>query len=124
MKGYIANIEQETLQNNNFRKVLFTGPNCQLVVMSLLPLQEIGEETHSVDQFIRVESGKGKAVLDGTEHEISDDFAVIVPSGTLHNIINTSPDASMKLYTVYSLSEHPDGIMDVTKEEAELREGH
>ncbi|BCX15799.1 MAG: cupin [Candidatus Parcubacteria bacterium] len=117
MKGYIGNIEKETKENENFRKVLFTAPHSQLVVMSLLPGEDIGEEVHEVDQFIRIETGKGKAVLDGEEFEIEDDWAVVIPAGTRHNIINTSSE-KMKLYTIYSPANHPEGTIHSTKEEA------
>ncbi len=118
MKGYVGNIEDATKENNNFRKVLYTAKFSQLVVMSLKPEEEIGEETHTLDQFIRIESGKGKAVLDGVEHQIADNFAIVVPAGTKHNFINTSPDAPMKLYTIYSPPEHRDGVVHATKEDA------
>ena len=118
MKGYIANIEKETNDNKNFRKVLFTAPHSQLVVMSLLPGEEIGEEVHdNVDQFIRIESGKGEAILDGEKTVIEDDWAVVIPAGTRHNIVNTS-DSEMKLYTIYSPAEHPDGTIHPTKADA------
>lgn len=116
--SYIANIEKETKQNENFRKVLHTGPHSQLVVMSLRPEEEIGEEVHHVDQFIRVEAGKGLAVLDGVRTEIEDDWCVVIPAGTRHNIINTSGDKDMKLYTIYSPAEHKDGTVHKTKTEA------
>lgn len=118
MKGYVGNIEDATKENENFRKVLYTAKFSQLVVMSLKPNEEIGEETHTLDQFIRIEAGKGKAVLDGVEHEIEDDFAIVVPAGTKHNFINTSPDAPMKLYTIYSPPEHRDGVIHATKVDA------
>ena len=118
MKGYVGNIEDAAKENENFRKVLYTGKNSQLVVMSLKPSEEIGEEVHTLDQFIRIEAGKGKAVLDGVEHEIADDFAIVVPAGMKHNFINTSPDAPMKLYTIYSPPEHRDGVVHATKEDA------
>jgi mannose-6-phosphate isomerase-like protein (cupin superfamily) len=120
--GYIANIEKETLDNDNFRKVLFTGPHSQLVVMSLRPDEEIGEEVHSVDQFIRIEKGKGVAVLDGARTEIGDDWCVVIPAGTRHNIINSSGDKDMKLYTIYSPAEHKDGTIHKTKTEALMDE--
>ena len=122
MKGYITNIEKETLANANFRRVLYTAKNSQLVVMSLRPGEDIGEEVHQLDQFIRCEAGEGKAVLDGVEHAISDGFAVVVPAGARHNIINTSPDKAMKLYTVYSPPNHRDGVIHVTKAEAQKDE--
>lgn len=117
MKGYIANIEEATENNTNFRQVLYTGKNSQLVLMSLKPGEEIGEEVHDLDQFIRIESGKGKAILDDVEHEIEDDFAIVIPEGTKHNIINTG-DEDMKLYSIYSPAEHRDGVIHTTKEDA------
>lgn len=122
MKGYVNNIEEQTLQNENFRKVLFTGPKSQLVVMTLQPNEDIGMEVHDVDQFIRIEEGEGKAILDGEEAELKDDFVVVIPAGTQHNIINTSSDKKMKLYTVYSPAEHPDGTIHKDKTEAEAYE--
>ncbi len=120
MTGYVLNIEEKTLQNENFREVLYTAQHSQLVLMSLLPNEEIGMEVHEiVDQFIRIESGTGKAILNGEEHELSDGVAVIVPAGTKHNIINTSSDKKMKLYTVYSPAHHKDGTIHKTKAEAE-----
>lgn len=118
MKGYVGNIEDATKENDNFRKVLYTAKFSQLVVMSLKPGEEIGEEVHTLDQFIRIESGKGKAVLDGVESEIKDDFAIVVPAGMKHNFINTSADEPMKLYTIYSPPEHRDGVVHATKEDA------
>jgi mannose-6-phosphate isomerase-like protein (cupin superfamily) len=118
MKGYVDNIEKSTLENTNFRKVLYTAKNSQLVFMSLMPGEEIGEEVHTLDQFLRIEKGLGKAILDGIEHEISDGSAVVVPAGTRHNIINTSPDAELKLYTIYSPPEHRDGTVHATKADA------
>jgi mannose-6-phosphate isomerase-like protein (cupin superfamily) len=118
MKGYIGNIEQLTLTNRDFRKVLYTARYCQLVVMSIEPNEEIGEEVHHLDQFIRCESGRGKAILDGKENSISDGFAVIVPAGARHNIINTSSNEGLKLYTIYSPPNHRDGVIHKTKAEA------
>ncbi len=118
MKGYIDNIEKETKENDNFRKVLYTGKNSQLVVMSIKPGEEIGEEVHDLDQFIRVEEGDGMAILDGVEHDIMDDFAIVVPAGANHNVINTSPDRVLKLYTIYSPPEHKDGVIHENKEDA------
>lgn len=118
MSGYIANIEDKTEGNDYFREVLFTAPHSQLVVMSIAVGEDIGEETHdNVDQFLRIESGEGKAVLDGEETSISDGYCVVVPAGTKHNIINTGSSA-LKLYTVYSPANHPDGTIHKTKAEA------
>ncbi len=122
MKGYVANIEKISLGNDYFRKVLYTAKNSQLVVMSLLPNEDIGAEVHQLDQFIRCESGKGKAVLDDVEHIISDGFVVVVPAGTKHNIINTTSDKPLKLYTLYSPPNHQDGVIAKTKAEAETNE--
>lgn len=124
MKGYVSNIEQISLKNDNFRKVLYTTKHCQLVVMSLQPGEDIGMEVHQLDQFLRCESGRGKAVLDGVEHEISDGFVIIVPAGANHNIINTSPDQPMKLYTLYAPPNHRDGVVHETKEQAEADDEH
>lgn len=122
MNGYVINIEQAALENENFRTVLYTAKHSQLVVMSLKPGEEIGMEIHHLDQFIRVEAGKGMAILDGKEHEIEDGYAVVVPAGAEHNIVNTSKDKKMKLYTVYSPPNHRDGVIHVTKAEAEADE--
>lgn len=119
MAGYLINIEMKSLENRNFREVLFTGPHSQLVVMSLAPGEDIGLETHdTVDQFIRVESGHGKAVLDKEEHTLGDGSAVVVPAGTRHNIVNTSKSDFLKLYTVYSPPEHAPGTVHKNKKEA------
>ena len=123
MKGYVDNIEKLTLANNNFRQVLYTAPHSQLVLMSLLAGEEIGEEVHELDQFLRVEAGTGKAVLNDVEYPLEDGSAVVVPAGVKHNIINTGAEA-MKLYTVYSPAEHKDGTVHVTKAEAEANEEH
>ncbi|MDP1719061.1 MAG: cupin domain-containing protein [bacterium] len=122
MKGFVINIEKASLENEYFRQVLYTDKNTQLVVMSLKPKEEIGAEVHKLDQFIRCEAGQGKAILDGVEHEVRDGFAIIVPMGTLHNIINTSADKPMKLYTVYAPPNHRDGVIHKTKAEAEADE--
>jgi mannose-6-phosphate isomerase-like protein (cupin superfamily) len=119
MTGYLTNIEEKTLGNTYFRQVLFTGPHSQLVVMALEPGEDIGMETHAdVDQFIRVEAGAGKAILNGEEHELKDGSAVVIPAGTEHNIINTSSSESLKLYTIYTPPEHPDGTVHKNKDEA------
>ena len=114
MKGFVVDIEKETLANTDFRRVLYTAKNSQLVLMSIPPGQDIGMETHHLDQFLRFEQGTGKAVLDGVEHAIAADWAVVVPAGTQHNFINTG-DTDMKLYTVYSPPEHKDGVVEHTK---------
>ena len=120
MKGFHANIEKETLENDNFRKVLYTGKHSQLVLMSLKPGEEIGMEVHPEnDQFFRFEKGEGKAVIDGNEYGIKDGVTVIVPAGADHNIINTSDTLDLKLYTIYSPAHHKDGVVRATKEEAE-----
>ncbi|NUM25249.1 MAG: cupin domain-containing protein [Candidatus Buchananbacteria bacterium] len=122
MKGYVTNIEKLSLENKNFRQVLYTSKNSQLVVMSLNPNEDIGEEIHQLDQFIRCESGQGKAVLDGVEHELSDGFIIVVPSGAKHNIINTSSNQPLKLYTLYSPPNHRDGVIHKTKQDAQADE--
>lgn len=116
---YVTNIEEKSLDNNYFREVLFTAPNSQLVLMSLKPLEDIGMETHDdVDQFIRVEAGEGKAILNGKEYPLEDGSAVVIPVGTEHNIINTSPDKKLKLYTIYSPAHHRDKTIHKTKADA------
>lgn len=124
MKGYITNIEKDSLENEYFRKVLYTDERLQLVVMSLKPNEDIGEETHQLDQFIRVEAGEGKAVLDGEEHVLPNGSVVVIPSGTKHNIINTSSEKPLKLYTLYAPPSHKDGTIHKTKAEAEANEEH
>ena len=120
MTGYVSNIEEKTLQNDYFREVLNTSQHSQLVVMSLNPNEEIGMEVHEiVDQFIRVEQGIGKAILNGEEYLISDGFAIVVPAGTQHNVINTSSEKKLKLYTVYSPAHHKDKTIHKTKQDAE-----
>jgi len=120
--AYVVDIERVALENNNFRKVLYTSPNSQLVLMSLKPGEEIGEETHRLDQFLRIEAGEGKTVLNGKETMIKEGSVILVPAGTKHNIINTSPDVAMKLYTVYAPPNHLDGTIHVTKSDAEADE--
>lgn len=120
MKKFVINIEQETLDNNNFRKVLYTSQHGQVVVMSLLPNEEIGMEVHeTTDQFFRVDDGEGKVIMDGEEFAISNGFAVVVPAGTMHNVINTSSDKPLKLYTIYMPPHHVDGTVHATKALAE-----
>ncbi len=119
MKGFNANIEKETLENENFRKVLYTGKHSQLVLMSLKPKEEIGMEVHpDNDQFFRFEKGQGKCIIDGNEYDLQDGSAIVVPSGAEHNIINVSETDDLKLYTIYSPAHHKDGIVRATKEEA------
>ena len=116
MTGYVSNIEELTLQNTNFRAVLFTGSHMQLVVMTLKPLEEIGMEVHQdKDQFFRFESGEGKVIMNGEESIVKDGFVAIIPAGTQHNVINTSSDKELKLYTIYSPAEHRDGVVHATK---------
>lgn len=117
MKGFVTNIEKDTLENNYFRRVLYTSKHSQLVLMSLEPHQEIGEEIHHLDQFIRIEAGEGKAILNSVEYKVSDGFALVIPAGVKHNVINTS-NVKLKLYTVYSPPEHKDGTIHKTKDEA------
>src|SRR4030042_2096052 len=115
MKGYIINIEQATEENNNFRKVLYTAKNSQLVLMSLKPGEEIGMEVHpDNDQFFRVDEGEGKVIIDGNEYNIKDGFAIVIPSGANHNVINTSSDEYLRVYTIYSPPHHKDGILAKT----------
>lgn len=122
MKGYVGDIEKASLENENFRRVLYTDKNLQLVVMSLLPGEDIGAEVHQLDQFIRCEKGEGEAVLDGVPHPVSDNFVIIVPAGTMHNITNTSKEKSMKLYTLYAPPNHKDGTVHKTKADAQADE--
>jgi mannose-6-phosphate isomerase-like protein (cupin superfamily) len=123
MKGFNTNIEKDTLENTNFRRVLYTGKNSQLVLMSLKPKEEIGMEVHAEnDQFFRFEKGEGKCIIDGNEYDLKDGVAIIVPAGAQHNIINTSKTEDLKMYTIYSPAHHKDGIVRVTKEEAEAND--
>jgi len=120
MKGFKTNNEKATMENNNFRRVLYTGKHSQLVLMSLAPKEEIGSEVHEEnDQFFRFEKGQGKCIIDGNEYELSDGVAVVVPAGAQHNIINTSDTEELKLYTIYSPAHHKEGVVRVTKQEAE-----
>ncbi len=120
MKGYSQNIEEQTEANNKYRKVLYTSKYSQLVLMSLEPKQEIGLETHqNNDQFFRIESGNGRAVIDGHEYQLSNGSAVIVPAGATHNIINESDSEPHKLYTIYSPAHHKDGVEFTNKDTAE-----
>jgi mannose-6-phosphate isomerase-like protein (cupin superfamily) len=121
MKGYCENIEQRTLDNQDFRRVLYTGHNLQLVLMTLQPGEEIGEEVHEDrDQFFRIEEGAGAVDIDGVENRVEDDFAVIVPAGARHNVRNTGSQP-LRLYTIYGPPEHLDGVVQSTKAEADAR---
>lgn len=124
MKGYVTNIEEDALENTDFRRVLYTAKHTQLVLMSLRGNEEIGEEIHELDQFIRVEAGQGLAVLDGVAHRLSDGSAVVIPAGTRHNVINVSDTDELKLYTLYSPPEHRDGTVHTTKSDAIEHEEH
>ncbi len=120
MKGFFGDIEKQTLENDNFRKVLYTAKHSQLVLMSLKPNEEIGMETHPEnDQFFRFETGTGKCIIDGNEYEVKDGSAIVVPAGAEHNVINVSESEELKLYTIYSPAHHQDGVVRATKEEAE-----
>lgn len=123
MKGYNANIEQLTLENNNFRKVLYTTNGLQLVLMSLKPGEEIGAEIHDEnDQFFRFESGKGKVMIDENFYDVEDGSVVVIPKGSNHNVINTSETESLKMYTIYTPAHHKDGVIHETKAIAEQAE--
>lgn len=125
MAAYVADIEEKTIQNKNFREVLNTTSHSQLVVMALRPGEDIGTEVHGdIDQFLRIEAGTGKAILDGKEYPLKDGSAVVVPAGVEHNIINTSKDETLKLYTIYTPPEHQDGTVHATKAEADAAEHH
>lgn len=119
MPGYIINIEAKSNENEHFREVLFTSERIQLVVMALQPGEEIGTETHKdVDQFIRIEAGNGKAILDGEETDLADGSVIVIPAGTTHNLLNSSDSTPLKLYTLYSPPEHPAGTINKDKAEA------
>ena len=120
MKGYKTNIEAVAVENNNFRKVLYTSKHSQLVIMSLKPKEEIGEEIHAKnDQFFRIESGKGICIIDGNEYELNAGDAVVIPAGARHNLLNRDDTLELKMYTIYSPAHHKDGITRRTKKEAE-----
>ncbi|GLI46108.1 cupin domain-containing protein [Methanoculleus bourgensis] len=124
-KGFATNIEKDTVENTDFRRVLYTGKFSQLVLMCLKPGEEIGEEVHDdVDQFFRFEEGEGAVVIDGVKHVVKDGSAVVVPSGANHNVLNTSKTANLKLYTIYSPPEHRDKVVRKTREEAMAQEEH
>ncbi len=119
MNGYVTAIEKDALANDYFRRVIYTVTHCQLVLMSLPPGSDIGKEVHDGDQFLRVEQGSGKAILNGIEHEIADGSAILVPAGVEHNIINTSQTNPMKLYTLYAPPHHRDGVIHATKHDSD-----
>jgi len=123
MKGFVQDIEQIAVENNEFRRVLYTARHCQLVVMALRPGEEIGMEVHEVDQFFRVEEGAGEAVIDGVRTAVQSGFAVVVPAGARHNIVNTGSKA-LKLYTLYAPPHHKDGTVHHTRAEAEADHEH
>ena len=118
MKGFVKDIETAATENSNFRKVLYTAQHCQLVVMSLKPGEEIGMETHALDQVFRVEEGSGEAILDDVQSSIQPGFSVLVPAGTMHNIVNTG-DIALKLTTLYAPPNHRDGVVHATRADAE-----
>ena len=125
LKGYVVVLEKETKKNSDFRRVLYTGKHSQLVLMSLKPGEEIGEEVHEDhDQFFRFEVGQGKVIIDGVEHNVKDGSGVIVPAGARHNVVNTSKRAHLRLYTIYSPPEHRDGVIRHTKKDALASEEH
>jgi mannose-6-phosphate isomerase-like protein (cupin superfamily) len=123
MKGYVQDIESVAIGNDDFRRVLYTARNCQLVVMALKPQEDIGAEVHKLDQFFRVEQGQGEAVLDGVKTAIKAGYAVVVPAGARHNIINTGTEP-LKLYTIYSPPNHRDGVVHHTRADAEADTEH
>jgi len=123
MKGFVQDIEDLAVKNENFRRVIYTAKHCQLVLMALKPQEEIGSEIHSLDQFFRVEEGTGEAVIDGVTTAIHEGFAIVVPAGTRHNIINTG-GSSLKLYTLYAPPNHRDGVVHLTRDEAEADTEH
>lgn len=114
MNGYVSNIEQLTIANTDYRRILYTAQHMQLVLMCIMPGDEIGEEVHNLDQFIRIEAGAGIAFINDTEHALPQNTAIIIPEGAKHNIINTG-DVPLKLYSIYAPPEHADGIVEKTK---------
>ena len=123
MKGFKTNIEKDTIKNKNFRKVLYISAHSQLVLMTLIPKQEIGVETHSEnDQFFRFEAGRGRVEIDGNKYTVKDGDAVIIPAGAKHNVVNTSATEDLKMYTIYSPPHHKDQIIRKTKAEAEAND--
>jgi mannose-6-phosphate isomerase-like protein (cupin superfamily) len=124
MKGFVIQIEDATSENSYYRKVLFTAKHSQLVLMNLKPGEEIGEEVHELDQFIRFEAGEGTVILDGEKHGVADGFAVVIPAGTSHNVRNSSKTQDLKLYSLYSPPEHKADTVHKTKQEADADENH
>lgn len=125
MKNYIDDIQKQTLLNESFRKVLFTGKYSQLVVMCLQPGENIGLEIHpNTDQFFRIEQGAGKIIMDGKEFDAQDDFGIVITAGTEHDVVNTSDSEGLKLYTIYSPPNHPEGTVHKNKAEADEYEKH
>jgi len=123
MKGFKSNIEKDALKNTNFRKVLYTSKHLQVVLMSLKPGEEIGAEIHkTIDQFFRFEGGKGKCIIDGNEYKVENGDAIVVPAGSKHNVINTDTVKELKMYTIYAPPNHKDGIINPTKNDAEIND--
>lgn len=123
MSGFSTNIEQDSLENSYFRKVIYTAPNLQVVLMTLQPGEEIGLETHEHgDQFFRVEAGDGEALIGGETHKLSDGISIVIPAGEEHNVINTSKSEPLRMYTIYTPPEHADGTIHQTKAEADAAE--
>jgi mannose-6-phosphate isomerase-like protein (cupin superfamily) len=124
LKGFVTDIEKDTVKNSNFRKILYTGKNSQLVLMSLKPGEDIGEETHKdTDQFFRVDSGKGQVIINDKSHDIKDGFAIVIPQGAKHNVVNTGKEP-LKIYSIYSPPHHQKDVVHKTKEEAEADKEH
>jgi mannose-6-phosphate isomerase-like protein (cupin superfamily) len=120
MKGFKSSIEKDTLKNENFRKVLYSGKHLQVVLMSLKPGEDIGLETHpDTDQFFRFEGGNGKCLINGNEYKVENGDAIVVPAGSEHNVINTDALKELKMYTIYGPPNHKDGLINVTKKDAE-----
>ena len=122
-KGFVQNIEDKSAKNANFRQVLYTAKNCQLVVMSLKPKEDIGEEVHTVDQFFRIEEGTGATIINGKRTTVESGFGIVIPAGAKHNVVNTG-SAPLKLYSIYSPPQHKDGTIHKTKQDAKKAEEH
>jgi mannose-6-phosphate isomerase-like protein (cupin superfamily) len=120
MKGFKSNIEKDSLRNENFRKVVYSGKHLQVVIMSLNPGEDIGLETHpGTDQFFRFEGGQGKCIIDGNEYKVENGDAIVIPAGSEHNVINTDSVKGLKMYTIYAPPQHKDGLINATKKDAE-----